>query len=294
MERRRFGNIEFIPGQNGGRYPFCNSIFIDDEQKALIDAGSDKAFLKTIAPQVDSLISSHYHEDHIGFNYLFPEARLLVHQEDAPCFKSLDTFLKHYGLAGSVYEQEWREIFLNRFNYRERDSVVEMKDGDIFRFGQTVMEVVHTPGHTSGHCSFWFPGEGVLSLSDFDMTDFGPWYGDRVSDIDQSIASVQKLLKIPARYYITSHEKGILTEGIEEAANAYLDVIRQRDERLKAFIKLQPWTLDEILGQWLMYGKPREPLSFFEPSERGLVLKHLERWIAQGVMDCRDNRYSFL
>ncbi len=294
MERRRFGNIEFIPGQNGGRYPFSNSIFIDDGEKALIDAGSDKAFLKTIAPQIKWLINSHYHEDHIGFNYLFPEAQLLVHQEDAPCFKSIDNFLSHYGLTGTEYEKDWRDIILNQYKYHERESVFELNDGDTLRFGRTVMEVIHTPGHTSGHCSFWFPDEGVLFLSDLDMTDFGPWYGDRVADIDQTIASVAKLLKIPAQYYITSHEKGIMTGSIEGLADAYLDVIRQRDERLRAFIGKKPRTQKEIIDEWLMYGKPREPLIFFKPSERALVLKHLERAVSLGVMEYKDDRYSLL
>ena len=36
MEEIRFGNIVFIPGMKGGRYPFCNSLYIDDEKKVIL------------------------------------------------------------------------------------------------------------------------------------------------------------------------------------------------------------------------------------------------------------------
>ena len=71
----------FIPGM-GGKYPFCNSLYIDDKKKAIIDPASDESFLRKLAggKKVDIIINSHYHEDHIAFNYLFPEAELYVHE----------------------------------------------------------------------------------------------------------------------------------------------------------------------------------------------------------------------
>jgi hypothetical protein len=44
----------------------------------------------------------------------------------------------------------------------------------------------------------------------------------------------------------------------------------------------QPRTLKEISAAWLIYGKPRKPLEFFEFNERALVNKHLERLEEQG------------
>ena len=49
MDIRRFGNIVFIPGADGARYPHCNSLFIDDEVKAVIDPGCDEAYLRDLA-----------------------------------------------------------------------------------------------------------------------------------------------------------------------------------------------------------------------------------------------------
>jgi len=95
MKENRFGRLVFIQGTNGGRYPFCNSLFIDDAKKAIIDPGSDEASLRKLNKEkdIDIIISSHYHEDDNAFNYLFPQADLYVHKHETACYKSLDSFL---------------------------------------------------------------------------------------------------------------------------------------------------------------------------------------------------------
>ena len=46
MDKIKFSHITFIQGQNGGKYPFCNSLLIDDREKVVIDPGSDEKLLK--------------------------------------------------------------------------------------------------------------------------------------------------------------------------------------------------------------------------------------------------------
>ncbi|MFZ5563509.1 MAG: MBL fold metallo-hydrolase, partial [Thermodesulfobacteriota bacterium] len=101
MEQQRFGNLVFIPGGNGGKYPFCNSLYIDDEIKGVIDPASDADVLKDIAQAgpVDVLINSHYHEDQFAFNFLFSRAALCVHEKDAACLASMDALLASYGIS---------------------------------------------------------------------------------------------------------------------------------------------------------------------------------------------------
>ena len=48
MEEKRFGRLVFLPGKSNGRYPFCNSLYIDDEIKAVIDTACDESVLKRI------------------------------------------------------------------------------------------------------------------------------------------------------------------------------------------------------------------------------------------------------
>lgn len=283
MEKKKFGRITFIPGPARGRYPYCNSLYIDDEKQAVVDAGSDEGVLRTLimVKPMDMIINSHYHEDHIAFNFLFPEAELCVHENEAPCYESLRLVLDYYGLLGTEYEQAWRDVIVNKFNYKERKPSVEFRDGDQLNFGQTTMQVIHTPGHSIGHCSFYFPEERLLYLGDLDMTGFGPWYGDRVSDIDATIESVRRLMTIPARTFVSAHEAGIIEGDISPWAEAYLAVIAEREEKVWNCLE-RPKTLPEIAGQWLIYRRPREPKYLFEFAERALIHKHLERLEKKG------------
>ena len=295
MDGVKFGKLTFIQGQNGGKYPFCNSLFIDDRERVVIDPGSDEKLLKKFDMEkgIDIIINSHYHEDHTSFNYLFPEAKLYVPKDEAPCFRSMEKLLDFYGLLGTNLEHTWRDILVNHFHYRERIPDLGFSDGDLLNFGDTTLQIIHTPGHTIGHSSFFFPEEEILFLGDLDLTAFGPWYGDRVSDIDQTIESLQKLLSIPAKIFITSHEAGTIEGDIAKRVENYLGIIKQREDRLLNFLE-KPRTLDEIVNQWFIYKKPRKPRNFFEFSERGMIKKHLSRLIKKKAVSRKGNKYHLL
>jgi len=293
MEESQFGRLTFIRGKRGGKYPFCNSLFIDDREKVIIDPGSGKELLKKLEMEkgIDCIVNSHYHEDHTAFNYLFPEAKLYVPRDEVPCFTSLEQLLDFSGLLGTDLEHKWRDIFLNNFNYTERTPDREFSDGDLLNFGDTTLQVIHTPGHTIGHSSFFFPDEKVLFMGDLDLTAFGPWYGDRVSDIDQTIASLHTLLTIPARIFITSHEVGIIEGDITKAVEGYIAIIDKRENTLLNFLE-KPRTMSEIVNQWIIYKKPGDPREYFEAGERGMITKHLDRLTKTGGITVKeDGRY---
>ncbi len=291
MKKVRFGRLFYVPGPGNGRYPFCNSLYIEDAKKGIVDPGSDEGRLRQLKEGgIDRVINSHYHEDHVAFNYLFPDADLCVHEREASCYRSIRTLLDYYGLLGTRYEKVWQDILVRHFHYRERTPDVEFRDGDVLDFGHTTMEVIHTPGHSIGHCSFYFPGESLLYLGDLDMTRFGPWYGDRVSDIDETIRSVNRLLTVQARIFVSAHEAGVREGSLQERARAYLGVIDERDGRILECLK-EPRTLEEMAGLWLIYQRPREPKYLFEFAERALVRKHLERLERNRVIRAEEGRY---
>ena len=239
---------------------------------------------------IDIIINSHYHEDHFAFNYLFPEAELYVHENDAQCFSSAERILECYGVYGSKNQQYWLDYIINNFNYRERVPAKELADGDILDFGKTKLDVIHTPGHTEGHSCFYCADEGVLFMGDLDLTPFGPWYGDAVSDIDATIKSVRRLLQYRADIYVTSHESGIIKGDINKLAQSYLSVIEERDEKILKFLD-KPRKIYEIVNQWLIYKKPREPREFYLFMEDAMVKKHLDRLVKNGKVDFTDDEY---
>ncbi len=295
MEQRRFGRLVFIPGANGGRYPYCHSLFIDDRVKAVIDPASDKDALVRIkdGSGVDAIINSHYHEDHLMYNYLFPDAELWVPEKEAKAFTSADTFLDYYGMPTKEYKDNWLKILRGQFNFVEREPTRLFKDGDILDFGETKAEVVHTPGHTWGHSCFFFPDEEVMFLADIDLTRFGPWYGDLVSSIDDFIASVQRVKVYPAKIFITGHEHGIIEGSIDSYCESYLAVIDERENRLRELLR-EPRTMEDIANAHIVYKKPREPKEFFYFGEWAIMGKHLERMMEKGEVVEEDGRYRLV
>jgi glyoxylase-like metal-dependent hydrolase (beta-lactamase superfamily II) len=42
----------------------------------------------------------------------------------------------------------------------------DLADGQLLDIAGVVLETMHTPGHTPGHCCFYVPSEGVLFSGD--------------------------------------------------------------------------------------------------------------------------------
>lgn len=120
---------------------------------------------------------------------------------------------------------------------------------------------------------------------------FLDWYGDRDSSIDLTIASVERLRKIPARILLTSHENGCFEAPQDDLFDRYLGVIDERENKLLDYLGGAPRTLEEIVGQCIVYRKPRQPRAFFEWGEQAIMGKHLERLIGHGKVWFEDQRY---
>jgi glyoxylase-like metal-dependent hydrolase (beta-lactamase superfamily II) len=138
--------------------------------------------------------------------------------------------------------------------------------------------------------AFYFREPEILFTGDCDLTPFGPWYGDRYSDIEQTMASIQRLRNIPARLYLTGHEAGIFDNPSDKLWQDYLDVIPKRETALLNLLT-EPKTMDEIVEAWIVYGKAREPREIYEFGERAHMEKHLERLMNNGVVTCDAGRY---
>ena len=270
------GTIKFI---RGGKYPFCHSVLIDDRDRVIIDASSDMDKLQQFKDQgpVDYLITSHAHEDHLIFNYLFPQSKFCVHPFDASHFENVESLIDSYGDMVQEDREKWRAFLENDCHYRPRRADLLLNDGMVMDLGEVKMEVIHTPGHTRGHCAFYFIHERIMFTADLDLTKAGPYYGDRASDIDETIRSLERLKTFEVETYLTAHGKGIL-EGDPGHINRYLEVIFLREEKLIDLLSKGAKTLDEVVQEGIIYGN-KSPIGPWDLtlSERAMILKHLSR-----------------
>jgi glyoxylase-like metal-dependent hydrolase (beta-lactamase superfamily II) len=291
MKEKHFGPVWFMPGKQGGRYPFCHSVYVEGAG-IVIDPASDRERLTQLRadPGVTSVWLSHWHEDHLMHLDLFEDVPIWISAPDAPPLSDPDSFMDAYGMDHADERAYWREILATDFHFRPRRPTGFLKEGTEILMDGLTIEVLSTPGHTPGHCAFFFKEQGVLFMGDYDLTKFGPWYGDVDSSIEGTIASIRRLREIPATVWITGHETGLFEDDPGELWDRYLDVISTREEKLLDLLNT-PRTLDDIVGAWILYGKPREPKAFFEFGERAHMKKHLEKLIGEGIVKREGNRY---
>ena len=296
MEDRQLGRIRFVCGENGGRYPFNHSLYIEgDAARVIIDPASDLEKLKGLQKKdgVDLVWLSHWHEDHIHYLHLFTECPKWISARDFPPLTDIEIFLDWSGFEEVGQRDHWKKYMYDKFNYRPLQKVRFIEDNEKIDLGNITVEAIATPGHTPGHLCFFFPGEEIISLGDYDLTPFGPWYGDVFSSIEETIKSIARLKTISAKTWITCHETGIFEENPGDLWQNYENIIYEREARLLDFLG-EPLSLKEIAAAWLIYGKPRKPLYFFEFAERALVKKHLDYLVRQGRIVCEKDIYSRL
>ncbi len=291
MEERCFGPLRFIPGENNGKYPYCHSLFIEGAG-ILIDPASDRKRLKQLREEsnVRAIWLSHWHEDHFMHLDLFEDVPLWISRPDAPQLSDVELFLDGYGIERKDYRRFWREIVKEMFHFRPRKPTGFLEGNQIIKSDNLTIEVLHTPGHTPGHLCFFFREPEALFLGDYDLTPFGPWYGDRDSSIEATIASVERLRKIPAKLWLTCHETGVFEENPADLWEQYLEVIHHREAKLLEFLA-EPRTWQQIVETWIVYGRARKPEEFYEFAEGAMIQKHVDRLIAESRVAKKDGKY---
>jgi len=294
MFQEVYDKVWFIPGNNEGRYPFSNSLFINDEKKLLIDTGVSRAVIKKLLQefgQPDLIFYSHAHEDHIYDKALFSTTARFIHELDKPAAESRAELYRLYGIDTPEFAK-MLDAFLKTFHYEPLDNLETLENGQIFDLGTIQVRVIHAPGHSGGHCCFELPQEQLMYSSDIDLTSYGPWYGALDSDILSFEQSIEGLIQRAPKIIITSH-KGLISDDIPERLAHYLAKIPERESNILNFLE-SPKTLEEMIPVALIQGKFGEPLEYYLAAERIMLQKHLERLLEAQKIIYSSGAYQIL
>jgi glyoxylase-like metal-dependent hydrolase (beta-lactamase superfamily II) len=237
---------------------------------------------------VELIVLSHFHEDHILNNHYFPDAAVWAHSLDAPPARSLDTFLDYYGFKDFDGEQVGWD-FVNSIDLKATPVHHEFEDGDILDFGKVRLQVIHTPGHTPGHCAFYEEKSGLLFSGDIDLSSFGPWYSHICSNLDDFIISIKKCMELNPKIIVSGH-KGIIQEDIPARLQKYLDVIFRKEEHVIKALQ-SPMNLEELTKIQIIYGEKTKLDPFLYLFEKMGVYQHLQRLIALNQVEQREGVY---
>lgn len=292
IQVQEIGPLKIFFGKHS-TYPYCNTLFIKDQRTLLVDPSCEEEPLRSLAAEekIDLLFNTHYHPDHIRYNSLFEAAEFWAHRSDAPCFRSLNSMAEWVGVKGTKYEKAWKASLIETFGFRERATVKELEEGTNLNLGRVTVQFLHLPGHTPGLSGFLVPELDILFLADMELSPFGPWYHNKKASIQRIIDSVEKIRRIPAKYYIPSHGKEIFRGDIGPRLDRYLENIYSRERRILEALSV-PRTLDELASLSLISGFRLSRRLVWYLFERNMVEKHLERLLAQEKISQGGEKYQ--
>lgn len=288
---RRLGRATALIGDEGGKYPYGNSLLVvGPDGTVLVDPSLSLTGRGGVpADRVDHMLVSHAHEDHMAGVHLFPDAALHAHHEDLLGVQTTEGLKVVYGMPPEI-EAAWFPEMVENFHLVDRLDATGFADGDRFDLGGgVVVEVVHLAGHTRGHSGFLVDSEGVFFCADIDLTGFGPYYGDHWSDLDDFEAAIERCRDIDARHFVTFHHKGVV-DGRDTFLRMLTDfaaVIGRREEAMLAFLA-EPRSLEDMVAHRFVY-RPGVQIAFADHVEARTARQHLDRFVRRGQVAVADD-----
>ena len=278
-------HVTVLTGQDNGKYPHGNSVLVTGKHGVvLIDPSLSISDRGGASVEVDRVLVSHAHEDHMAGLHLFPTAHVHAHHDDLLGVQSLDGLMQVYGLPAEA-DREFRDSLVGKFHYAPRADASGFGDREVFDLGGgTVVRCVHLAGHTRGHSGFYVEDDGVFFVGDIDLTGFGPYYGDHWSSLTDFEAAIAKVRTIEAKHYVTFHQKGVI-EGqttFNEMLDVFAAVIGKRETAMLTFLA-EPHTIEEMVAHRFVY-RPGSEGIFFGSVERRTAMLHLQRLLPTGAV----------
>lgn len=180
---------------DGGTWDVDNNVWVvgDDHECVVIDAPHDAEAIRAVVGErtVTAILLTHAHDDHIDAAAALAEATgapTYLHPED---------------------RMLWDRV-------HAEGPTEELADGDTIEVAGTVLNVLHTPGHSPGACCFHAPALGALFSGDT-LFQGGPGAtGRSFSDFDTIVDSIStKLLTLPLDTVVHTGHGDSTTIGAE-------------------------------------------------------------------------------
>lgn len=208
---KQLGVVEFIWAKNSKEFLFSNSILIKSNPCIIVDPSASFTYLDRLATSqsIDIVLNTHYHADHRSLNGLFKNTNFAAHHLDAKAISDYNTYEEIVDKNINSYYSIWRKEFFQKYQIVDSPVNIFYQGNEIIKTEDEEIQLIHTPGHTPGHLALHFKNIDTLYLSDIDLTPYGPWYANVVSNIDDFINSVKKVKSIKANHYVTSHGERI-------------------------------------------------------------------------------------
>lgn len=165
IDNDTFAISEYKHWEETHSYLICGT-----EKAILIDTGLGIANIKSIVESLTTLpvlvVTTHVHWDHIGGHKYFDN--IAVHEAEKD-WLSLQfpiplQVVKHNLISQSCDFPE--DFILDDYQIFIGMPQIILHDGDYLTLGNRIITVIHTPGHSPGHCCFYEPERKYLYSGD--------------------------------------------------------------------------------------------------------------------------------
>ena len=226
LDAQTFAISEYRHWEETHCYLLCGS-----KKAALIDTGLGVCSIKNVVKSLTKLpiivFTSHVHWAHIGSHWLFD--CVAVHEAEK------DWISGHFPLTLQEVKKQLAktpcefpvEFNINEYQIFQGKPQIFLHDGDGFDLGNRKLQVIHTPGHSPGHCCFYDPKKKHLYSGDLVykgcLDAFYPSTNPRLF-----YESVRKLTKYDISKVLPGHHQlNIPVSLIGEIEEAFADLERR-------------------------------------------------------------------
>ncbi|MCJ7565463.1 MAG: MBL fold metallo-hydrolase [Candidatus Aminicenantes bacterium] len=197
----------------GGLETNCYLVYCEETlQCAVVDPGAEpeRIFLEIAEAELKPvvIINTHGHVDHIGANRDMKDhfgVPLYIHAADSP-------------MLGKIQQLEL-SLFLGAKDSPPADHL--MSDGEEIKIGNSVLRVLHTPGHSPGSVSLL--GDGFLLSGDtlfFEGVGRTDLPGGSQKQLEQSLR--EKVMTLPDETVILPGHGPLTSVGQERVNNLFI------------------------------------------------------------------------
>jgi 2-aminobenzoylacetyl-CoA thioesterase len=214
------------------------------------------------ANEPEMLFLTHTHWDHCGaIAYLkkaFPSMKIAASQKAAETLKRqrvtdligmMNTDVR--AMIDNLPEIDPSRLIDEPFQPFEIDIILE--DGQTMEFdGNTVIEVLATPGHTMDHLSYYIPEKEVLIAAEASgcMDSMGNVITEFLADYDNYFISLKRLSALPVEVLCQGHR--IVFVGKDEAGSYFTRAINEAvnfKNRVYELLEREGGSIDRVVKQ---------------------------------------------
>ena len=217
--------IHAVRGKFAGEFGFIASyLIIDEGQVLVIDPGTAgdpgdrlEKSIKYLGldPKTDivGIACTHGHPDHVGGAGRFKratDAPIMIHEEDAEILIKPGDFLNKRLILDRAQRFSMKlDKGPLRVNYRGVEPDEYLKHGQAIEVGDSTIKVIHTGGHSAGHCVFYDTSRKALFTGD-EVNNFPndprKFYVDTSGSIIAKLSALETLSKLGAEHVLPAHD----------------------------------------------------------------------------------------